>query len=81
MPEKRRISTVVVVVYVECVQGDRCAFAVCGFREVWYLMLGLFYDRLLHVDPPDYLNPFHFIIVCFLDSSCIRLTMSLYDPV
>lgn len=27
-------------------------------------MLGLFDDRLLHVDPPGYLNPFHFIIQC-----------------
>lgn len=27
-------------------------------------MLGLFYDRLLQVDPPGYLNPFHFIIQC-----------------
>ena len=63
MHEKRLISNVTVFVNVECVKGDRCTFVVCGFREVlylllhWYHILGLLYNRLLHFDPPDYLNP------------------------
>ena len=68
MHERRLISNVTVFVNVECVQGDRCAFVVCGFEVLllhWYHILGLLYNRLLHFDPPGYLNPFHFRL-CFI---------------